>query len=96
MDGLCRLSFVEPRHNLSMLKVIAKAEFQWTDDEAELLINIMHKYKVNKSAVGIYWESISSKYEVTLVHFQEALLFIPSEACGKDYPHEPMHDVLKY
>ena len=41
-----------------MLKKTAKPEFQWTDDEAELLLRITHEYKVKKRAEGIDWGSV--------------------------------------
>ena len=42
-----------------------KKEFQWTDDEAELLLNVTCDYKNAKAMVNTDWESIKSKYEDT-------------------------------
>ena len=41
----------------------AKKDFQWTDDEAELLLSITYNYKTAKAVDGVDWESIKSKYE---------------------------------
>ena len=39
-----------------------KKEFQWSDDEAELLLSVTLDYKVSKAAEGVDWESVKSKY----------------------------------
>ena len=41
----------------------AKKEFQWTDDEAELLLNVTCDYKNAKAMDNMNWESIKRKYE---------------------------------
>ena len=38
-----------------------KKDFQWTDDEAELLLNCTHLYKVKKEMASVDWESVKSK-----------------------------------
>ena len=38
-------------------------EFQWTDDEAELLLSVAYEYKVKQSAECVDWESVKSKYD---------------------------------
>ena len=40
-----------------------KKDFQWTDDEAELLLNVTYDYKVTKAVTSTDWESVKSKYE---------------------------------
>ena len=40
-----------------------KKDFQWTDDESELLLNITHEYKVSKAGDSVDWESVKNKYE---------------------------------
>ena len=35
-------------------------EFQWTDDEVELLLSVTYEYKVKNSAESIDWESVST------------------------------------
>ena len=38
-----------------------KKDFQWTDDEYELLLNCAHLYKVKKGMASVDWESVKSK-----------------------------------
>ena len=38
----------------------------WTEDETELLLNVMLEYKVVKEAKNIDWESVWSRYQVIL------------------------------
>lgn len=64
-------------------------EFQWTDEEAELLLNVTYEYKVKKSAESIDWESVRSKYDDIFALMQE---YLPNNVeedgeNGKDYPH---------
>lgn len=62
-----------------------KKEFVWTDDEAELLLNVANEYKVVKASESVDWESIKSKYEDITERFIAAL---PNEPVSqKDYPH---------
>jgi len=66
-----------------------RKDFQWTDDEAELLLSVTHEYKVKKSVEEcVDWESVKSKYDDILALFHEALPSSPEESAGKDYPHE--------
>ena len=60
----CYFSHFEVKLNLSDEdRAMAKHEhFSWTDDEAELLLNITLEYKTEKSAECIDWESVRSKY----------------------------------
>ena len=37
-------------------------EFIWTDDEAELLLNVAIEYKMKKAVECVEWESVKSKY----------------------------------
>lgn len=64
-------------------------EFQWTDDEAELLLNVTHDYKVTKVAEGTDWESVKSKYADILELMKNELPSSTEEASNllKDYPH---------
>ena len=63
-------------------------EFQWTDDEAELLLSVAYEYKVKQSAECVDWESVKSKYDDILELFREALPSTSDEAGVKDYPHD--------
>ena len=64
-------------------------EFQWSDDEAELLLTVTHEYKVAKVAEGVDWESVKSKYSDILQLMQEELPATQEAARNltKDYPH---------
>lgn len=66
-----------------------KADFVWTDDEAELLLNVTHEYKVQQLAEGTCWESVRSKYGDILELFRGELPATDEEAreLMKDYPH---------
>ena len=48
-------------------------DFQWTDDESELLLNSTYEYKVEKAAISIDWESVKSKYDDILERFRACL-----------------------
>ena len=63
-----------------MPKTSDKKEFQWTDDEAELLLNITHEYKVQKISENVDWESVKAKYDDILVLMKAALPSTPEEA----------------
>ena len=38
-------------------------EFSWTDEETELLLAVALKYKTEKAASGVDWESVRTKRE---------------------------------
>ena len=40
-----------------------KEQFSWSDDEAQLLLNITLEYKLENVAEGVDWESTRNKYE---------------------------------
>ena len=67
-----------------------KPEFVWTDDEAELLLNVTHNYKVQQLVEGTCWESVRSKYVDILELFKNELPASEEEAreTVKDYPHK--------
>ena len=64
-------------------------EFQWTDDEAELLLTVTNEYKVSKVAEGVDWESVKSKYSDIMELMQQELPSSVEEAGNllKNYPH---------
>ena len=73
-----------------------KKEFQWTDDEAELLLNVTCDYKNAKAMDNTGWESIKSKYEDIFELFRSELPTEPPSAAqielincnlAKNYPH---------
>ena len=67
----------------------AGKDFQWTNDEAELLLTVTHDYKVKKVAEGIDWESVKSKYADILELMRNELPSSAEEGSTllKDYPH---------
>ena len=44
-------------------KKSTKINFQWSDDEIELLLAVVNEYKTSKEANGLDWESIKTKYD---------------------------------
>ena len=51
----------------------SKKEFIWTDDKAELLLNVVHDYKIKHLVEGTCWESVRTKYAEILELFQKKL-----------------------
>ena len=71
-------------------KVKAKNEnFLWTDDEVEVLLNVVIEYKVKRTAENVDWESCISKYPDILEMF---IAQYPStenaEMISKSFPHK--------
>ena len=62
-------------------------EFIWTDDEAELLLNVAIEYKTKKAAESVDWESVKSKYSDIQKEFLAALPADNGEDSFKDFPH---------
>ena len=54
----------------------ARREFVWTDDEAELLLNITIEYKTLKAAESVDWESVKSKYADIFELFKRSCLLM--------------------
>ena len=50
-----------------------RKEFTWTDDKAQLLLEVAHDYKVQHLAEGIRWESVKTKYADILELFHKEL-----------------------
>ena len=65
-------------------------QFQWSDDEVELLLNVTYEYKTSKAAESTDWESIKSKYSDIFNLFKERLPESDDERkeIDKDYPHK--------
>ena len=85
------------------IKRTAQKDFQWTDDEAELLLNVSYEYKTMKAGENTDWESVKSKYEDILERFKVELPDEPLTAaqkdeidCGlaKNYPHMKTEVIL--
>ncbi|CAL9693812.1 unnamed protein product [Knipowitschia caucasica] len=62
---------------------MAPGSFVWTDKEAELLLNVLLEYKVNKTQENIDWESCQNKYVDLLTLYLE---HYPAET-SNDFPH---------
>ena len=41
-----------------------KKDFQWSDDEVELLLNVTYGYKTAKAAKCTDWESVKNRYDM--------------------------------
>ena len=68
----------------------SRKDFIWTDDEAELLLNVTHDYKVQHLVEGTCWESVRTKYTDILALFRKELPENEEQArqLTKDYPHK--------
>ena len=66
-----------------------KKDFQWSDDEVELLLNVTYEYKTARAAECTDWESVKSKYADIFDLFKECLPGSEDERIGleKDFPH---------
>ena len=64
----------------------SKKEFVWSDDESELLLNVVNDYKAAKAAECVDWESVKTKYKDI---FELFVAGIPEEGTTfKNYPHK--------
>ena len=54
-------------------KKTKRAEFLWSDDECELLLNITHEYKIKQLMNRTDSESVCSKYSDTLELFKKVI-----------------------
>ena len=64
--------------------------FIWSDDEAELLLDVTLEYCVRQTAKGVDWESVQTKYG-DIAH-KLRLMIHKSRETGEleiDYPHAP-------
>jgi len=66
-----------------------KKDFQWSDDEVELLLNVTYDYKTAKAGERTDWESVKNTYADILDLFEEHLPGSDDERMrvDKDYPH---------
>ena len=71
-------------------KKCKRTKFIWTEDEAELLLNVTHNYKIQHLINGVCWESVRSKYADILGQFKNELPETEEEANEmiKNYPHK--------
>ena len=68
-------------------KTDGNKEFVWSDDEAELLVNVANEYKIAKAAESVDWESVKSKYKDIFDHFVAALPEQNIDIC-RNFPHK--------
>ena len=75
--------------NTNPNKKTKRAEFVWSDDECELLLNVTHDYKIQQLMNGTDWESVRSKYSDILELYKKEIPE-PEESSRllKDYPHK--------
>ena len=64
-----------------------RKEFIWTDDEAELVLNVAIEYKTKKATESVDWESVDSKYSNIQKEFLAALPADNGEDSIKDFLH---------
>ena len=66
-----------------------KSDFKWTDDKVELLLNVMHNYKIEKITENVDWESVKTTYDNILALMKDELPSTADEAkeMTEDYPH---------
>ena len=63
--------------------------FVWSDDEVELLLNVVLEYKTARTAENVDWQTCQTKYTDILDLFRAQY---PSkenaDKIGKEFPHE--------
>lgn len=67
-----------------MEKHKSKKEFQWTDDESELLLSVTIDYKTAKAIENVDWESVKSKYNDIYARFKAYLPDSPPTQSEKE------------
>ena len=77
------------KKTLPKKKTDGNKEFVWSDDVAELLLNVANEYKVAKAAAAesIDWELVKSKYKDIFDHFVAALPKQNIDIC-RNFPTE--------
>ena len=60
------------------------ASFTWTDEEIELLLDVIRHYKSDKEGRGFDWQSVKTKYDDLRDIFIERY---PTEGPATDFPH---------
>ncbi len=60
------------------------ASFTWTDEEIELLLDVIHHYKSGKDGWGSDWQSVNAKNDDLWDLFIEQY---PSKGSATDFPH---------
>jgi hypothetical protein len=64
-----------------------KKEFVWSDDEVELLLNVVADYKALKASESVDWESVKTKYKDIFERFLAALPEGNTQVC-ENFPHK--------
>ena len=84
------LSLTESCENVYEKTFNERTSFIWSDDEAELLLDVTLEYCVRQTAKGVDWESVQTKYG-DIAH-KLRLVIHKSRETGEleiDYPHAP-------
>ena len=68
------------------------ASFTWSDEELELLLNVILHYKADKEGRGFDWQSVKTKYDDLRNLFLERY---PREGASTDFPHDAERDFTK-
>ena len=68
------------------------ASFTWSDEELELLLNVILHYKADKEGRGLNWQSVKTKYDDLRNLFLERY---PRDGISTDFPHDAERDFRK-
>ncbi len=68
------------------------ASFTWSDEELELLLDVIVHYKADKEGRGFDWQSVKTKYEDLKALFIERY---PTDGSSTDFPHDAKNDFTK-
>ena len=73
-----------PRKKSQTSEEAEKTNFTCSDDEIELLLQVVMHYQSNKEMDGVDWESVKAKYADLRENFIERY---PTEDSASDFPH---------
>ena len=68
------------------------ASFTWSDEELELLLDVLIHYKADKEGRGFDWESVKTKYDDLRTQFIERY---PTTGPSSDFPHDAQNEFTK-
>ena len=70
-------------------------DYSWSEDKAQLLLSIVHQYKVRKLQDNVDWESVKSKYEDIFDLFKNELPETEEEALALDKDYHLKNEITK-
>lgn len=70
-------------------KTSQKKEFVWSNDEAQLLLEVTHDYKVRHLAEGTCWDSVKCKYADIAELMKKELSANEARLLCKEYTYKP-------